>query len=95
MQPETNSSKPDKINSDTKPLEPNNTDNKPQKIIVGSFKNIENANAQLIEVKKSGFNATLESKGEYYRIVISKPNSEEAKKTLDKLKGKYSDAWIE
>ena len=95
LQSETNSSKPDKINSDTKPLESNNADNKPQKIIVGSFKNIENANAQLIEVKKSGFNATLESKGEDYRIVISKPNSEEAKKTLDKLKGKYSDAWIE
>lgn len=70
------------------------TDNKPQNVIVGFFENQDNANNRLNELKADGLNGTIITTDNGYRVVISAPNSAKAKEYLDKVKSKYSDAYI-
>lgn len=62
-------------------------------VIVGSFSSQENANGRVNELKSQGYNATIRysESNKMYRVVVA--GSDES--TKNKLKAKYSDAWVE
>lgn len=62
-------------------------------VIVGSFSSQENANTRVDELKSQGYSATVRfsDSNKMYRVVVT--NADES--TKDKLKARYSDAWVE
>ena len=85
------SSKNDKTNANNIPQ--NEPASPKYNVIVGSFGSQENANNRVSELKSQGYNATIRysESNKMYRVVVL--GSDES--TKDKLKAKYSDAWVE
>ena len=85
------SSKNNKTNTNDSPQ--NESASPKYNVIVGSFSSQENANGRVNELKSQGYNATIRysESNKMYRVVVA--GSDES--TKNKLKAKYSDAWVE
>jgi N-acetylmuramoyl-L-alanine amidase len=87
--------KPDAPTTQPKPSEPNKPTGKLYQVIAGTFSSVENAERQIVSLKKDGFNAYYQVSGRLYQVVAGTFSSlDNAKKQIKNLNEKKYSAYI-
>jgi hypothetical protein len=63
-------------------------------IVIGSFKEFQNASKIINQLKKDGFKAEAIKENDLYKVGITYKDLNSAREGLIKIKPKYQDAWI-